>query len=91
MFFVVASFNHEMLEQARTNLKLETNFMDDIKNILIAWFATVSCFVAFESPTIVSIISAVVLPIIFFTVGKTVDVVLQIYLKNREERRKPEQ
>jgi len=58
--------------------------MDDIKNFFLAWVATIPYLVAFESSTIASVISAVVLPIIFFTVGKTVDVMLQIYLKNRD-------
>ena len=36
-------------------------------------------------------ISAVVLPVIFFTIGKTIDVAVQVYLRRREEKRKPEQ
>ena len=60
--------------------------MDDIKNFFLAWFSTVPWLVAAE-PTIISIISAVVLPVIFFTVGKTVDVVLQIYLNRRKHDR----
>jgi len=59
--------------------------MDDIKNFFLAWFSTVPWLVAAE-PTLVSIISAVVLPIIFFTVGKTVDVVLQIYLRSKDKK-----
>ena len=61
--------------------------MDDIKNFFLAWFSTVPWLVAAE-PTIISIISAVVLPIIFFTVGKTVDVAVQIFFRLREEKRK---
>ena len=63
--------------------------MNDTKNILIAWASSVSSvFAAIEARTWITIISAVILPIIFFTAGKTVDVLLQIYFRRREERRK---
>jgi hypothetical protein len=66
--------------------------MNDYKNIFLAWVSTVSSvFAAVEMKTVMTIISAVVLPVIFFTIGKTVDVAVQVYLKRREERRKPEQ
>ena len=59
--------------------------MNDIKNIFIAWISTsTSLFAAIELKTVLAIVSAVVLPIIFFSIGKTVDVLLQIYLKRRE-------
>jgi hypothetical protein len=38
--------------------------------------------------TVMTIISAVVLPVIFFTIGKTVDVAVQVYFKRRELTRK---
>ena len=60
--------------------------MNDIKNIFIAWISTsTSLFAAIELKTVLSILSAVVLPIVFFSIGKTVDVLLQIYLKNRQK------
>jgi hypothetical protein len=66
-------------------------FMSDYKNILLAWVSTVSSvFAAVEMKTVMTIISAIVLPVIFFTIGKTVDVAVQVYFKKREERRKPE-
>ena len=67
--------------------------MNDIKNIFIAWISTsTSLFAAIELKTVLSILSAVVLPVVFFSIGKTVDVLLQIYLKKREaERPKREQ
>jgi hypothetical protein len=37
---------------------------------------------------VLSILSAVVLPIVFFSIGKTVDVLVQIYLKRRADERK---
>ena len=59
--------------------------MSDYKNILLAWVSTVSSlFAAVEMKTVMTIISAVVLPVIFFTIGKTVDVAVQVYFKRRE-------
>lgn len=61
--------------------------MHDFKNILIAWLSsTTVVFTAIETKTLVTIISAIILPILFFSIGKTVDVMLQIYLRNREIR-----
>lgn len=60
--------------------------MNDIKNIFIAWISTsTSLFAAIELKTVLSILSAIVLPIVFFSIGKTVDVLVQIYLKRRED------
>ena len=60
--------------------------MNDIKNIFIAWISTsTSLFAAIELKTVLSILSAVVLPVVFFSIGKTVDVLVQIYLKRRED------
>jgi len=60
--------------------------MNDIKNIFIAWISTsTSLFAAIELKTVLAILSAVVLPVVFFSIGKTVDVLLQIYLKRRED------
>ncbi len=58
--------------------------MNDIKNILIAYLSSASSiFSAIETRTLITIVSAIVLPIIFFTVGKTIDVLLQIYFKKQ--------
>ena len=63
--------------------------MNDTKNILLAWISSISSvFAAIEARTWITIISAVVLPIVFFTVGKTVDVLLQIHFQRREEGKK---
>ncbi|MFM9904811.1 MAG: hypothetical protein ACKVQJ_09600 [Pyrinomonadaceae bacterium] len=63
--------------------------MNDTKNILLAWISSLtSVFVAIETRTIITIISAIVLPVIFFAAGKTIDVLLQIYFQRAEERRK---
>lgn len=58
--------------------------MNDIKNFLIAYFSTVSSLLtAIEMRTLITIVSAIVLPIVFFAVGKAVDVALQIYLHRK--------
>lgn len=57
--------------------------MNDIKNLFIAFSASTSTFfAAFESTaTLISVISAVVLPVVFFAIGKAIDVALQIHLE----------
>ena len=58
--------------------------MNDTKNILLAWVSSLSSvFAAIEVQTWITTLSAIVLPIIFFAVGKTIDVFLQIYFKRR--------
>lgn len=59
--------------------------MHDFKNILIAWISSATAvFTAIETRTLITVISAIVLPILFFSIGKTIDVILQIYLRDRE-------
>jgi hypothetical protein len=61
--------------------------MNDLKNILIAWTSSTSAvFTAIETKTLITLFSAVILPIIFFAIGKTVDVIVQIHLRRRQER-----
>ena len=61
--------------------------MNDIKNFLLAYFSTVSSvFAAIETRTLITIISAIVLPILFFAIGKTVDVLLQIHLNRKRNK-----
>ncbi len=60
--------------------------MNDIKNFLLAYFSTVSSlFAAIETRTLITIISAIVLPILFFSIGKTIDVLLQIHLNKKQK------
>jgi hypothetical protein len=60
--------------------------MHDYKNIFIAWASTTSSMLtAVEMKTLLTIISAIVLPVIFFTIGKTVDVAVQVYFRRRAE------
>ena len=61
--------------------------MNDTKNILLAWISSLtSILTTIEAGTLISIISAIVLPITFFAVGKSIDVAVQIYLKRREKK-----
>lgn len=65
--------------------------MNDLKNILIAWISvSSSIFTVVEAKTVITIVSAIILPILFFSIGKTVDVLLQIYFRNREDMRQKE-
>ena len=58
--------------------------MNDVKNIFIAWLSAGSpLLAAAASETGVTILSAVVLPVLFFAIGKAIDVLLQIYLSGR--------
>lgn len=56
--------------------------MNDTKNILIAWISSASSvFTALETRELITIVSAIVLPIFFFTIGKTIDVLLQLHFR----------
>lgn len=60
--------------------------MNDTKNILLAWASTATTIAAaIDTRTWITLISAIVLPIVFFAIGKTVDVLLQIHVRNREK------
>ncbi len=66
--------------------------MQDLKNLAIAWVSSAtSVFAAIEAKTVITVISAIVLPVIFFAIGKTVDVGLQIWLRKRDRARGPEE
>lgn len=61
--------------------------MNDIKNIFLAWVSASSpLFAMAASETGVSFLSAVVLPIVFFAIGKTIDVLLQLHFRRRVRR-----
>ena len=60
--------------------------MNDAKNIFLAWAsATWAVAAAIETRTLITIISAIVLPVLFFIAGKAIDVWLQIYFKRRSD------
>ncbi len=61
--------------------------MNDIKNIFIAWISAGSpVLAAISSEPGITVLSAIILPIVFFAAGKTIDVLLQIYFQERERR-----
>ena len=59
--------------------------MNDTKNILLAWVSSASSlFAAIETRTWITVTSAIVLPVMFFTLGKAIDVLLQIHLHRQK-------
>lgn len=61
--------------------------MNDVKNIFLAWASAGSPLVAaisFEPG--MTILSAIILPVVFFAIGKTIDVLLQMHFRSREKR-----
>lgn len=63
--------------------------MHDTKNLcLAALSSTTSIFAAIEMQTLITIISAVILPVLFFCIGKTVDVLVQVRMRQVADRRR---
>ena len=60
--------------------------MQDLKNFYLAWLSSIPLIVVTGSQTLITVISAIVLPIVFFALGKTADILVQIYLHNREKK-----
>ncbi|MBV9242063.1 MAG: hypothetical protein JO314_08640 [Acidobacteria bacterium] len=58
--------------------------MNDTKNILLAWVSAGTTLLSNVSGGLMPLVSAVVLPIIFFAVGKTVDVLVQLYINRKK-------
>lgn len=59
--------------------------MNDLKNIFLAWVSAGSpLLAAISSEPGVTILSAIILPIVLFAIGKTIDVLLQIHFRNRD-------
>ena len=55
--------------------------MSETRNALLAWASSITTlFAAVDTRDVLTVISAVVLPVVFFTIGKTIDVLLQMYL-----------
>lgn len=60
--------------------------MQDGKNLALAGVSNVWAFAfAIETQTWIAILSAIVLPILFFSVGKAIDVMLQLRFKRIEQ------
>jgi hypothetical protein len=63
--------------------------MHELKTFLITTFPSVPAFyAAIESPSSHSVLTALIMPCVFFAISKTVDVFVQIWKTRREERRK---
>ena len=65
--------------------------MNDTKNIFIAWISSGPPMLAvFATESGITVLSAIVLPIIFFAIGKTIDVFCRFICEigRRKERRK---
>jgi len=59
-----------------------------LSNLFLASFSSVAPILqAFDTQKLIPIISAVILPIFFFCIGKTVDVCVQIYFRRQEAKR----
>ena len=58
--------------------------MNDTKNVLLAWTSSFATF--WGSREAGEMLSAIVLPIVFFAVGKTADILLQLYFARRRDR-----
>ncbi|MFL6375530.1 MAG: hypothetical protein ACJ73D_12750 [Pyrinomonadaceae bacterium] len=64
--------------------------MNDTKNILLAWVSAGTTLLTTLGDGLMPLVSAVVLPIVFFAVGKTVDVLVQIYISRKRGEKRDE-
>ena len=70
-----------------TFIPVQKEYMHDLKNILLAWVSAAPTFMAaVDGGNIMTIVSAIILPTIFFLLGKAVDVGVQVYFRNRRKR-----
>lgn len=66
--------------------------MNDIKNIFLAWISAGSPVVAvIAAEPGMTILSAIILPVVFFAIGKTIDVLLQMHFRKRDGTRVKEE
>jgi hypothetical protein len=60
--------------------------MDNLKTFILSFVpSSPAIYFAVESPTTLKIITSIVLPIVFFIVSKTVDVLVQLHFKNKKK------
>jgi hypothetical protein len=60
--------------------------MDNLKSFVVSLVpSSPAIYFALESPTDIRIITSIVLPIVFFIVSKTVDVLVQVYFKQKQQ------
>ena len=63
--------------------------LNDVKNLLLAAVSYGTNFIfGIEFNTWITIASAIVLPCVFFGIGKTADILLQLHLAKRKTRQK---
>jgi uncharacterized lipoprotein YajG len=66
-------------------LKFSYHSMSDFKSIILAMFpASPAILAAFDSPSTLTIVASIVLPCTFFVISKTIDVLIQLYIKRRD-------
>ena len=61
---------------------------NDMKNVFLAVLSGSPTLLAAAIEPALTIISAVILPIVFFVIGKSADILLQIHFRRREEQAK---
>jgi hypothetical protein len=59
--------------------------INDTKNILLAWVSAGTTLLSTIGDGLMPLVSAVVLPIVFFAIGKTVDVLVQLYINRKRK------
>jgi hypothetical protein len=59
--------------------------INDTKNILLAWVSAGTTLLSTIGDGLMPLVSAVVLPIVFFAIGKTVDVLVQLYVNRKRK------
>lgn len=68
---------------------MQIDLMNDTRNVVLAWASSATtAYAAIEFRDLITIVSAIVLPVIFFSVGKTIDVLLQLHLRRKATRKK---
>jgi len=67
-------------------IPVQKEYMHDLKNILLAWVSAAPTFMAaVDGGNILTIVSAIILPTIFFLLGKAVDVGVQVYFREKKK------
>jgi hypothetical protein len=60
--------------------------MTDFKSHIIAAVSSSPIFVALiDNPSTLTIVASIVLPCTFFVISKTIDVLIQLYIKRRDK------
>ena len=58
--------------------------MNEFKSLIISAIpSSPAVYFAFEAPSMLTVLTSIVLPILFFFVSKTVDVLVQVYFKRK--------